>query len=78
MALEAVGLLADALFWLAEFLARGLVGWRFLLSPGYRARTLARWQTESGAQVAIEVTGGAAGVLLTLLATWGAWRLLTP
>lgn len=63
--LTAVGLIFDALLWLAEFLMRGLAGWRYVLSPRYRAATRRRWAGERPSAVAVEVTGAVAGVVLS-------------
>ena len=71
MILDIASIVFDGLLWLVEFLARGLVGWRFLLSSQYRDRTIARWQQQPSMATALEVTGGAAGLLVSaLLIVW--------
>ena len=79
MILEAASVVVDTIFWLVEFLVRGLIGWRFLLSTEYRARTLARWQQQPSSATALEVAGGAAGVLISgLLIAWVVLTLIRP
>jgi hypothetical protein len=74
--IEWLGLL-EPLFWLIEFLARGLIGWRFLLSSQYRAATRARWRTVTSSTVALEVTGGVVGMVASsLLVAWLASLIL--
>jgi len=54
-----------------EFLARGLVGWRFLASPRYRRTVAARWKDLPASMIALEVTGAAVGVVASaLLVVW--------
>lgn len=50
-----------------------LAGWRFLLVPGFRRRTLQRWQHESGLQVMEDVVGGIAGVVFSVLLPLFVW-----
>lgn len=59
-------MLADVLE-IFDWFAYGFAGWRYLLSPSFRARTHKRWKTEPTAKAVIEVLFCALGMLLTLL-----------
>lgn len=48
-------------------------GWRFLLSPRYRAATEARWATMRQLDVAQDVIGGIAGVIGSILLPLFLW-----
>lgn len=50
-----------------------LAGWRFLLAPDFRRRTLQRWQRESGLQVMQDVAGGIAGIFFSILVPLFVW-----
>ena len=56
---------AAGVFDLVEIALRTAFGWRFVLSPRYRAATLARWRAEPGSPVVLK----ASGALLAFLAT---------
>ncbi len=64
--MEGVGVIIEGVGWALEFLFRGLMGWGFIFSPRFRRQTLERWQDSRSSIVAIELTGGAVGVLLSL------------
>jgi hypothetical protein len=70
MLLDGLGHLVDPFFWLLEFLGRGLVGWRFLLSPTFRQAVLQRWRNTSGTGIALDVAGGVVGIAVTALIAW--------
>lgn len=59
--------LVDVLLSAVEFLAYGLVGWRFLASPRYRQSVTTRWKEQPTSMVAVEVTGAAVGALVSAL-----------
>ena len=79
MLLDLIGVVVDVLLWLMEFFVRGVFGWRFLVSPKYRAQTLARWQAQSSSATALEISGAVAGLILSaVLAVWIIGQLVHP
>jgi len=50
-----------------------LAGWRFLLLPGFRRRTLKRWNDQSGMEVMQEIVGGVTGVVVSILLPLFLW-----
>jgi|GEM_PF-2930103 len=65
MAVDLLGLpvLGDVL----GFLGAALGGWRYLLSPSYRSRVHARWNSMGQLQIAQEISGAVAGSLFWLI-----------
>ncbi|MBC7788356.1 MAG: hypothetical protein H7Z74_00305 [Anaerolineae bacterium] len=75
MVLDAFGWLVGAVLWLGEFCVRSGFGWRFILSPRYRADTVARWQEDGGLYSSVEIFGAATGMCITVLLL--AWAIST-
>ena len=71
MLLEGLICVVNASLWVVEFLVRGLVGWRFLVSPRYRRTVAARWKDLPSSVIALEVSGAAVGVFASaVLLVW--------
>ena len=53
--------------------AHTFAGWRFLISPAFRQRTLSRWSEQSGLKVMQDIVGALAGMLLSVLLPLFLW-----
>jgi hypothetical protein len=56
-----------------DLVAHTLAGWRFLLSPVFRRRTLSRWSKESGLQVMEDIVGAVGDMLVSVLLPLFVW-----
>lgn len=51
---------------ISDWFEPALAGWRYLLSPAYRAKKQADWQYEHRGYVILDVAGGVIGVGVSL------------
>jgi len=56
---------------LIEVVVYAFYGWRYLLSPSFRAQTHMRWKAEGALSIFFDILFGVFGIALTLLPFWG-------
>lgn len=65
----------DGILWL---LACVFAGWRFVLSPRYRAAKTNEWRKQSQMDVLQEIVGGLTGIVMSVLVPVVVWWSLRP
>ena len=45
-----------------------LAGWKYLVSPDFRAKTNAAWERESGLEIGVQIASAAVGALISAAA----------
>jgi hypothetical protein len=58
-----------------SFLGKAFAAWRYLMSPKYRRRVHARWQSESQLEIAGDISSAVVGGVLFILLLWVAISL---
>ena len=56
-----------------DVVAHAFAGWRFLLSPAFRRRTLARWSNESRLQMMQDIVGAIGSMVFSVLLPLFVW-----
>jgi hypothetical protein len=52
------------------FFVAAFAGWRYVLSPSYRARVHSRWESKSQLQIAQDIAAAVAGSIFWLILSW--------